>query len=319
MHTAARIGTSAATRASIGRFDHVLAPYLPADYAGDVRPFAVDGVVHVEAGWHGRGAFGTVGETRWVARLPLDGVTGPRLLGIVAGADLTARDAGAVLDAHREASPLVRGVRMIAAHHPDAGIRNWARQPHLYTRPRFLDGFEQLAARDLRFDAWVYSHQLPEVTALARRFPEVSIVVCHLGTPTGVYGAGTGRRTGRTEQDRRAILSRWHDDLAEVAALPNVYAKLSGLLMPVLGHQEATKREQASAEQLTNRTRPLLEHALDVFGPTRLMFASNFPMDKVTARLPDIIDGFASVVATRGEPALRAVFRDTALGFYGIG
>jgi hypothetical protein len=63
---------------------------------------------------------------------------------------------------------------------------------------------------------------------------------------------------------------------------------------------------------------PLLEHALDIFGPARLMFASNFPMDKVTARLPDIVGGYATVVTSRGEAAVRAVFRDTALEFYGI-
>jgi predicted TIM-barrel fold metal-dependent hydrolase len=318
MHTVARIATSAATRDGVGRFDHVLAPYLPTDYASDVWPYAVEGVIHVEAGWRGRGAFGAVDETRWIARLPLDGTTGPRLLGIVAGADLTARNAGAVLDAHREASHLVRGVRMIGAHHADAGIRNWARQGQLYARPRFLRGFEQLAARGLRFDAWVYSNQLSEVASLARRFPEVPVVVCHLGTPAGVYGA-VGRHTGRTAEERRAILSRWRDVLGEVAALPNVYAKVSGLLMPVLGHQEARRREHVSAEKVARRAQPLLEHALDIFGPARLMFASNFPMDKVTARLPDIVGGFAAVVASRGEAAVRAVFRDTALEFYGIG
>jgi predicted TIM-barrel fold metal-dependent hydrolase len=319
MHAVARMGTSAATRDGVGRFDHVLAPYLPADYVSDVLPYAVEGVVHVEAGWHDRGAFGAVDETRWVARLPLDGTTGPRLLGIVAGADLTSRTAGAVIDAHREASPLVRGVRMIAAHHADPGVRNWARRSRLYTRPRFLDGFEQLAVRGLRFDAWVYSGQLPEVASLARRFPEVPVVVCHLGTPAGVYGGGVGRRTGHTVEERRAILSRWRDDLGEVAALPNAYAKVSGLMMPVLGHQEARQREHVSRQQLTTRAQPLLEHALDVFGPARLMFASNFPMDKVTARLPDIVAGFAAVVASRGEAAVRMVFRDTARAFYGIG
>jgi predicted TIM-barrel fold metal-dependent hydrolase len=308
----------APTRQAVGRFDYVLAPYLPDDYAVDGAAYAVDGVVHVEAGWAGRGPLASVAETVWVSELGLDGLSGPRLLAIVARADLTAPDAARELDAHLAASPLVRGVRQTGAAHPDRGIRDWAGAPGRYRSSAFLRGFEQLASRGLSFDALVYSWQLGDVTALASRFPEVPIVLCHLGTPAGLYGP-VGRGTGRTERDRAGILAAWREDLAVLAGHRHVYAKVSGLLEPILGHGESRPgRGRLTRDQIVERVAPVIDHAVATFTPARLMVASNFPMDKVTASLTDILGAYADVLDRHGEAARRAVFEDTARRFYRV-
>src|SRR5690606_23628723 len=130
-------------------------------------------------------------------------------------ADPAAVDIGAVLDAHQTASPLFRGVRAMVAHHPDPAVKSFTPVDGALTAPAFLHGFAQLAQRGLSFEAWVYSGQLPEATALAGRFPEVPIVLDHLATPAGAFGP-VGKHTGHTPAQRRALLDRWRDDLSEL-------------------------------------------------------------------------------------------------------
>ncbi len=196
-------------------------------------------------------------------------------------------------------------------------MRSWTKDSRVLVRPRFLDGFARLAERNLAFEAWVYSHDLPDVAELARRYPEVTIVLDHLGMPAGLFGP-VGRVTGRTEAERRAIGQAWRDDLAAVAAHPNVVAKLSGLTLPVLGHRLALPNQSTPADELVERLAPLLDHALDVFGPERLMWGSNAPLAKPVASVGDNLRAVATVVGARGQHALDRVFTQTAERVYRI-
>lgn len=302
---------------TVGRTDYLAEPYLPGDYAHDCGRHEVEAVVHVQASWEGKGLLGPVGETRWLEGLPFGEGGRPRLGGIVAYADPAAPQFGQQLYHHGIASPRLRGIRAMASHHADPGVHNWHPRPGRYRDPAFLKGFAQLHRFGLRFDAWVYSHQLPDVTFLAERFPQTPIVIDHLGTPVGLFGP-VGRYTGRSEAERAGIFRLWQDNLARLAEQPQVHAKLSGLFMPVLGLGFHRRREQASVDQLMNLLGPVVEHALKVFGPERLIWASNFPMDKITASLEDLIEAHARLVAVQGRKALRAVFRDNARQFYDL-
>lgn len=309
---------------TLGLTENALNPYMPADYARDCASecardgstYTVDTVVHVEADWHEHRGAGVVNETRWVSQLDF-AAQGMHLGGIVGTADVRASYFPKVLKKHQAASPKFRGIRRMASWHPDAGIHRWCKQPHLYSDKRFLRGFEFFAGTGLSFDAWCYSVQLPEVTALAKRFSTTPIVIDHLATPAGLFGA-VGRYTGKTVAARQAIFQQWQDDIALLAQHQNVHAKLSGLMMPVLGHRFHEQGRRASVEQMINLLSPMVEHAVQVFGIERLIYASNFPMDKASASMPDIITAFAQMIAPHGETALKKVFRDNALGFYRI-
>jgi predicted TIM-barrel fold metal-dependent hydrolase len=305
------------TMDSIGLTDYALAPYLPKDYAKDCVPFDVEAVVHVEANWHHQHGLGTIEETRWVAQLPFGLSHNPNLGAIVGKADLFNPSFENVLRAHIEASPLFKGIRCMAARHPDSGVHAWTPYANIYTNPLFLKRFELLAKYNLSFDAWAYSTQLADVTFLAKQFPDTAIVIDHLATPVGVFGP-VGRGTGKTAEQRAGIFSQWKDDIAKLAEQKHVHAKVSGLLMPVLGHSFHKRRELANVETIIDLLSPFVEHAVDVFGYERLMFASNFPMDKVTATLPDIIEAKIQMIAPYGNKALKAIFRDNALRFYKI-
>lgn len=300
----------------VGRPDYVLRAYLPADYQKDATGTGISTVVHVQADWHGKRPMDAVDETRWLAGLSF-GSDAPRLGAIVAHADLCSSSAAPVLDAHLAASPLVKGIRHMAAWHADCGVHSWARRDGLFGEPDFLRGFEALARRSLRFDAYVYSPQLPQVARLADRFPQTPIVLDHLGHPVGVFGP-VGKETGRTARARTGILQRWKDDLAMLAERPNVYVKASGLLMACTGIGFHKRRRPAGADEIVEWIQPLVVHGLESFGPRRTMFASNFPMDKVSAALRDIVNAYVRIVEGWDEKALKPVFRDNAAQFYGI-
>jgi L-fuconolactonase len=295
-----------------------LHPYLPADYRADAGEVPVEALVHIEVEWAGRTQQAKADETRWVASLPF-GVDTPALGAIIGGGDPTRPGFADLVDAHRSASPLVRGIRTMVAHHPDPGIRSFAAAPGVLTSSGFLNGFGVLADRGLLFEAWVYSPQLPEVTALAQRFPEVTIVLNHLGTPAGLFGP-VGRDTGADPAARRDLFDRWRENLAALAAQPNVVAKVSGLAMPVLGHPVPVRGNPTPVAALLERVAPLLHHAFDVFGAQRLIWGSNFPIDKPITSIANSAQVVVDVLADRGGSAreLDQVFRTNAQRIYAI-
>lgn len=299
---------------TVGLTEHITRPYLPQDYKNDQQHYAVEQVVHIEASWAKHKGKGVVGETEFIESLPFNEDT-VKLGGIVATADPCDSNFKKILKLHQKASKRLRGIRRMAAFHEDKGVHNWTDTPHLYTQKKFLKGFEQLAQHNLSFDAWVYSQQIADVIELAKIFPETSIVLDHLGTPAGLFGK-VGQNTGLSKTARENIFYQWQEDIAELSTLPNVYTKMSGLFMPVLGHQFYKNKQLASKQQIIDLVAPLILHALESFGTYRVMFASNFPMDRVNTSLVNIIDAFSDIVMQYDENALEKVFHHNAKQFY---
>jgi predicted TIM-barrel fold metal-dependent hydrolase len=291
-----------ADREFVGDPHHALKPYLPLDYRADAGELPVTKVMHVEAAWLTEDPMGTVAETRWVAALPFGQDDAPELAGIVAKADPRWPNLAAVLDAHLEASPLVRGVRHSLATHDDPAVRDWQdeRRP---ISDALVSGFAPIAERGLTFELWVYAHQLPDLHRLITAYPETTFVLDHYATPVGIFGP-RGRRTGRTEQERATLLARWRDDLAAVAEHPNVVAKASGLGMPILGHPRTGPFDPW----------PLIRHLHASFGPDRVMWASNFPMDKPVHSIPDSARTLLAALGEDADP--QRLFHDVAARVY---
>lgn len=303
-----------ADREFVGDPHHVLKPYLPTTYAADAGPVPVGTVVHVEAAWPHERHLDTVQETTWLTTLPFgrDGL--PELGGIVVHVDPRWPDAGEVLDAHVAASALVRGVRCSAANHPDKGVRDFCDVPSVYADRAFLDGFEAIASRGMSFELWCYAHQLPDAVGLVERYPDTTFVLDHHGTPVGALGP-RGRHQGRFPHQRREQLAAWRDDVAALAAHPNVVAKHSGLGMPVLGLVRAAPVEVGgSSAEVVDALAPLVQHVHDCFGAERTMWASNFPMDKPNLTLPATLGVLVEVLGD--DLDLTALTRDVARRVY---
>ena len=111
----------------------------------------------------------------------------------------------------------------------------------LFLRDDFRAGFAQLAPRQLTFEAWCYHPQIPDVTALARAFPETTIILNHFGGPLGI-----GSYAGRAHE----VYAEWQRSIAELATCPNVVAKLGGINMEINGfgwHERRGRRRARSS------------------------------------------------------------------------
>lgn len=289
-----------------GTPEAVLNAYLPEDYASDVGDADVRGTVHVEAGWRGEGAMGAVDETRW-----LEDLDPPHLRAIVAQVDLSLGDRAAeVISAHVAASERVRGVRMTLSHHPSGAVLNGCEDPKLMDAPEFRRGYRHLAGTGLTFDATVYHHQLGRLHGLASAIPDVPVVLDHAGTPTAYGGAFGGR--GITPESQALISDAWQASMRTLAELPHVHVKISGLLMPILGWGYHHAPQPRGADEIAADLQPMVDFIVDTFGADRAMFASNFPVDRVSAGWRTLYDAFAQTVQHRSDAEQDALFHDTA-------
>ena len=235
-----------------------------------------------------------------------------RIAAIVGSADLLAPDdVDALLDAHVAAGEgLFRGIRHAAAWDASDAIRpsHHHPPPHLYLNPTFRRGFAKLAERGLTFDAWLFHPQIPELTDLARAFPEASLILDHLGGPLGI-----GPYAGKRDE----YFPKWRSDMAGLATCPNVTVKLGGMAMPINGwdwHKTGAPDSIAFAAAQGDWYRA----AIDLFGPDRCMFESNFPVDRASLSYRTLWNGLKRIAAPYSEAEKDLMFRGTAARVYGI-
>ncbi|MYH15934.1 MAG: amidohydrolase family protein [Gammaproteobacteria bacterium] len=263
----------------------------------------------------GAEALRPVGETEFVngvAAMSASGGYGAMraCAGIVSYADLTlGTAAGEVLDAHIAASPRFRGIRHAAGWDASDAVRNSHTNPsqRLLADPAFREGFAELDRRGLSFDAWLYHHQIPELTDLARAFPSTTIIFDHFGGPLGI---------GPYAGQRETIFAQWRKDVAELARCENVYAKLGGLVMPINGFGFHKRERPATSDELVAATGRYYRHAIDCFGPRRCMFESNFPVDKASCSYAVLWNAFKKLVADASETEKAWLFHDAAATAY---
>lgn len=292
--------------------------YLLDDLMADVAEHNIVATVFIEclAEYRSDGpeALRPVGETEFVEEIAEACVAaGHRTAaakGIVSFADLTLGAAvGEVLDAHMAASPRFRGIRHAAGWDEAEEIRNSHTRPfqHLLRDATFRQGFAELAPRNLSFEAWLYHPQIPEVTELARAFPDTTIILNHYGGPLGV-----GPYEGRTAE----VFEAWKPMVAELASCPNVVAKLGGLAMPVNGFGWHKRAAPPSSQELAEQQRPYVMHMIEHFGPERCMFESNFPVDKASVGYTVLWNAFKRLAAGFSDSEKAALFHDTATRVY---
>ena len=257
-----------------------------------------------------------VGETEFVngiAAQSASGLYGPirACAGIVSYADLTLGGAvREVLEAHLAAAPArFRGIRHAAGFDQDPDVRNSHTNPPegLMAREDFRKGFAELGRMGLSFDAWFYHHQIPQLTDLARAFPDTTIILDHFGGPLGI-----GPYAGKRDE----IFAQWKADIAELAACPNVHAKIGGLFMAVNGFDWHKRERPPSSEELAEAGRPYFLHTIESFGPERCMFESNFPVDKLSCSYQVLWNAFKRIAAGASDAEKAALFHDTAVRVY---
>lgn len=219
----------------------IAGPHSPRELLSEAGAATPSAIVFVEAGadaGHARA------EVDWISELA---AREPRVAAIVAQ---VAVDRGPETDAALAAlagHDLVRGVRHNLQDHA---------APDHCLRPSFLQGVARAGEAGLTFDLCIRHHQLPACIELVRRCPGTTFVLDHAGKP----------------DIRRGVVDPWRAHIAELARLPNVVCKLSGLVT-----------EADPARWTPAGLRPYVEHLLGSFGPGRLLFGSDWPVVKLAA------------------------------------
>ena len=239
--------------------------FLPADALSEMAGTGVDACVAVQARQ-------SLEETRWLLSLA---EAHPQIAGVVGWFDLQSPDVWAQLDRFA-AHPKLVGVRHIVQGEAD----EW-----FLVRPAFRRGIAQLEAFGLPYDLLIYPRHLPVAAEFVSQFERQRFVLDHLGKPD-IRGG-----------ERRI----WERDLRRLAAHPNVYAKLSGLVT------EADRDRWTPAQ-----IRPYLDVAFDCFGAERLMIGSDWPVCTVAADYARTMAVVTDYVATLGSADRDAVLGGTA-------
>lgn len=246
-------------------------PFGPQDLGTDGHELSA--AVFVEAG---RVDDHAIVEAQWIGELAEHW---PVLQAIVAHAPL---ERGADVAGHLRqlaALPLVHGVRR--------NVQDEA--PDFAARDSYLAGVRLLAEYDFTADLCIRHHQLPAVTELVARVPQVTFVLDHLGKP----------------DVRAARFEPWREHLSRLAAHPNVVCKLSGL------STEAHWQDWRTEDVL-----PYLRHALAEFGPERCMFGGDWPVATLATGYGRWVDVVVEALAGRPATERDQVLRGTATRVY---
>jgi predicted TIM-barrel fold metal-dependent hydrolase len=298
--------------------------YLLPELAEDVASgHSVKGTVFVECrSWYrneGPSPFRPVGEVEFVAALAErarerapNGVAYCNK--IVGHADLTlGDDVEAVLEGLLHAGGgRLAGIRQSSASDSDPFViaPSLSKPRHLLLQKPFQKGFRQLVSRGLSFDAFMYHHQISDLSALARAFPEASIVLDHLGSPIGI-GSYMGRRS--------EIFLEWKSAMTELAQCPRVSVKLGGLGMQLAGFDFHRRPLPPTSVELAIAWKPYIETCIEIFGVDRCMFESNFPPDKGTCSYGVLWNSFKRLTTGYSANEKARLYHDNAARVYGIG
>jgi len=245
--------------------------WLPADLDRLLKPLGFDGSIAVQARQ-------SAAESDWLLGLA---DANPRIFGVVGWVDL--RSESVAVDLERfSRHPRFVGVRHVVQDEPD---------DEFLLQPDFLRGIGQLRNFGLTYDLLIYPRQLPAAIRFVGHFPEQPMVLDHIAKPPIKSG----------------LLSRWREEVRELAKFPNLMCKVSGMVT------EADHQDWKAAD-----FQPYLEIILEAFSPQRLMFGSDWPVCRLAATyeqaeglVRDFVRGW-----TPGE--LKGFWGGNCARFYGI-
>ncbi|HUX50983.1 MAG TPA: amidohydrolase family protein [Spirochaetia bacterium] len=180
----------------------------------------------------------TLAETEWLFSLA---ETSPIIGGVVGWVDLRSGSVEGDLE-RLSANAQLKGVRHVVHDEPDDDF---------ILGNAFRRGIGLLRRFSLTYDILIFSRHLERTARFVRLFPDQLFVVDHIGKPA----------------IRDGEFDRWRAALAEVAAAPNVFCKLSGMVS-----------EAASHRWTAETFRPYIDTVIELFGPERVMFGSDWPV-----------------------------------------
>ncbi len=154
------------------------------------------------------------------------------------------------------------------------------------TTDTFRANIRRIGAADMTFDMCFLARQLPLAVELADACDNTRLVLDHCGVPD-IAGGG---------------LDPWRAHMSELAARPNVVCKLSGLMAYC-----------APGEASHEAVKPYVDHVLEVFGPKRMVWGSDWPVVNMGGGLGDWLAVTRQILDGLGEDEARAIAQGTAI------
>jgi len=268
--------------------DEALAPLRRVFSIADLAPQAA------AAGVVGTVVVQTITEPGETPELLTLASTQPLVAAVVGWTDLTAARVTDALDDLRAlpAGECLAGVRHPLLTEPD---------PDWLDRPDARRGLLALATAGLTFDLVLQPGQLPGAVRAAAAIPQLTFILDHLGN--------VDVEVGRLDDS-------WAMPFRDFAALPNTVCKVSGILGVPAGRHGPTGLD--AAEPDVAHLRPYVDLALECFGPTRLMFGSDWPVCTLSASYAEVVAAAAALIGELSDIEQAAVWAGTARTVYRI-
>jgi predicted TIM-barrel fold metal-dependent hydrolase len=264
-----------------GDYSSLRRDYPIEEFKSDTASCNVVKSVYVQANWeHDR----CLEEARWVHET---GLMHGMPNGIVAHADLNAPDVEKLLDEYLKISS-VRGIRQHLQWHKNPLLSGYVPVPDMFNQEQWRKGLRALGDRGYSFDLQVFPDQMADAAVMVGEFPDISFVLLH---------------AGMLDARDDATVATWKAGMKAFSEHPNVYVKFSGLGTFV----------HASSSELN---RPLVQLSIDLFGASRCMYGSNFPIEKLWTTYPDYFKNVYDAIGDVSEDDLHEIFYGTAEKVY---
>ena len=203
------------------------------------------------------------------------------LAGIVGWVDLASPDCEEQLEEFRE-NPRFLGVRHVTQDEPDDDF---------IIRPEVIRGLQVLENHSVPFDLLFYVKHLPHAETVARQVPDLPLVIDHLAKP----------------RVREQSIEDWLPAFKQAAECDNVYCKLSGMITEA--DWQNWKKEDL---------RPYVDQALELFGPDRCMYGSDWPVCELAGSYEQVYLTLRDLLSELSEAEQSKIFGGTAAKFYGV-
>lgn len=243
--------------------------YLPGDLEGELKAAGFDGTVVVQARQN-------LEETRWLLELA---DSHSFIKGVVGWLDLRSPGLEKQLEEYAGHPKLV-GVRHVIHDEADDDFMLGA---------AFRSGIGHLEAFDLTYDLLLFPRHLERAARLVEGFPRQRFVLDHLGKPLIKSG----------------VLEPWRRDMKALAALPNVWCKLSGMVT------EADWQNWTYSDLL-----PYMETVLEAFGPGRVMLGSDWPVCRLAGEYGRVMEVVLEFAGSLEDEEQRKIYYQNAKDFY---
>jgi L-fuconolactonase len=205
----------------------------------------------------------------------------PFIKGVVGWVDLRSDKVDEQLAMYSQDRKL-KGVRHVVQDEPDDDFM---------MRDAFVRGIARLPEYGLRYDILIYPKQLPCAIRFARRFPDQPFVLDHIAKPF----------------IKKGQMEPWLALMKELAGCRNVCCKISGMV------NEGNWTGWKPADFV-----PYMDAVLEMYGPQRLMFGSDWPVCTCVAKYAQVHAIVAEWAARLTQPEQDWLFGRTAADFYGL-